>query len=240
MSAQELRGTRTLVINGTTGVGPAVVRAFSERGADVTVAAAQASPGLPCDLAHLTVLEHSTTDPEQAERLFRRVGEIDVAVILANSIQRSDALSLPVDDVEAVIREKLTTPMVCIREAAKGMAERGGGRVITFISMSGKTGTHEGVAVPAASMAGLIGFSRSLAVDLAPRAVTVNVIATALFHPNASALPPERQEHLLGGIPVGRFGDPEEAAHAALFLASPKAAFVTGETLNLSGGRFMD
>jgi 3-oxoacyl-[acyl-carrier protein] reductase len=89
-------------------------------------------------------------------------------------------------------------------------------------------------------MGGLISFSRSLAVDLAPRGVTVNVVATALFEPNTSALPEDRQQHLLQGIPVGRFGDPEEAAHAALYLASPKAGFIMGETLNLSGGRFMD
>lgn len=240
MSDQELLGRRTLVVNGTTGVGPAVVRAFSGRGADVVVAAPPTSPRLPEDLTDVSVLEYAANDPLQVGPLFSRAGQIDVAIILANSIQRSDALTLPVPDVEAVIRDKLTMPMLCIREAASRMAERGEGRVITFISMSGKTGTHEGVAVPAAGMAGLIAFSRSLAVDLALRSVTVNVIATALFNPNASALPPDRQQHLVAGIPVGRFGDPEEAAHAALFLASPKAAFVTGETLNLSGGRFMD
>jgi NAD(P)-dependent dehydrogenase (short-subunit alcohol dehydrogenase family) len=240
MSDQELLGRRTLVVNGTTGVGPAVVRAFSAGGADVVVAAPPTSPRLPEDLSEVSVLEYAASDPSRVGPLFSRAGELDVAIILANSIERSDALTLPVADVEAVIRDKLTMPMLCIREAAGTMAERGGGRVITFISMSGKTGTHEGVAVPAAGMAGLIAFSRSMAVDLAPRSVTVNVIATALFNPNASALPPDRQRHLVTGIPVGRFGDPEEAAHAALFLASPKAAFVTGETLNLSGGRFMD
>jgi NAD(P)-dependent dehydrogenase (short-subunit alcohol dehydrogenase family) len=240
MSDHDLDGRRTLVVNGTTGVGPAIVRAFAQRGADVVVAASATSPALPEDLTDVGVLDYRPDDPTHVADVVSQAGDLDVAIILANSIQRSDALTLPVPDVEAVVRDKLTMPMLCIRETASRMAARGGGRVITFISMSGKTGTHEGVAVPAAGMAGLIAFSRSLAVDLAPRSVTVNVVATALFKPNASALPPERQEHLLAGIPVGRFGEPEEAAHAALFLASPHAAFVTGETLNLSGGRFMD
>jgi NAD(P)-dependent dehydrogenase (short-subunit alcohol dehydrogenase family) len=236
----ELVGTRVLVVNGTSGVGPSVARAFAERGAVVTVAAAADSPQLPPELAHLDVLAHSTSDPEQLPALFERAGRVDVVLILANSIRRSDALTMPAPEVEALIREKLTIPLLCIREAGRRMAADGGGRVITFISMSGKTGTHEEVAVPAAGMGGLISFSRSLAVDLASRGVTVNVVATALFEPNTSALPKERQQHLLQGIPVGRFGDPEEAAHAALYLASPKAGFVTGETLNLAGGRFMD
>lgn len=240
MTDQEFIGKRVLVVGGTSGVGPAVTRAFDERGAVVTVAAPTGSPSLPPRLAHVDVLTYSTTDTELLARLVEDLGRVDVAVVLANTIRRSDALTMPAADVEALIREKLTIPLLFIRETARRMADGGGGRVITFISMSGKTGTHEEVAVPAAGMGGLISFSRSLAVDLAPRGVTVNVVATALFEPNTSALPEDRQQHLLQGIPVGRFGDPEEAAHAALYLASPKAGFVTGETLNLSGGRFMD
>jgi 3-oxoacyl-[acyl-carrier protein] reductase len=120
------------------------------------------------------------------------------------------------------------------------MAKRGRGRIIVFASMSGKTGPHHNVGPFAAAKGGLLAFVRVLAAELAEHGVTVNGIATALFEPQVAAMTEEKRAALRRGIPVGRFGRPDEAAHAVLFLASGKAGFVTGECLNLSGGRFMD
>jgi NAD(P)-dependent dehydrogenase (short-subunit alcohol dehydrogenase family) len=120
------------------------------------------------------------------------------------------------------------------------MADRGRGRIISFSSMSGKTGVHPGVGPFAAAKGGLIAFSRVLAAELAPRGVTVNVIATSLFEPQVAVLDDDHRKRVLAGIPVGRFGRSVEAADAALFLASDDAGYITGETLNMSGGRFMD
>jgi NAD(P)-dependent dehydrogenase (short-subunit alcohol dehydrogenase family) len=111
---------------------------------------------------------------------------------------------------------------------------------MSFSSMSGKTGVHPYVAPYAASKGGLITFSRSLAAELAPTGVTVNVIATSLFDVQVANQTPEKLAETLKGIPTGRPGRSEEAAHAALYLASRNAGFVTGETMSLSGGRFMD
>jgi NAD(P)-dependent dehydrogenase (short-subunit alcohol dehydrogenase family) len=119
------------------------------------------------------------------------------------------------------------------------MADRQYGRIITFGSMSGKTGSHKGVAPFAAAKGGLYAFARALASDIASTGVTVNSIATALFDVQVAA-GSEHMNEVIKGIPVGRVGRSSEAAHAALYLASREAGYVTGETLNLSGGRFMD
>ena len=140
--------------------------------------------------------------------------------------------------VKRVIDDELTNPVLTILEAARRMVPRGRGRIISFCSMSGKTGTHKHVAPFAAAKGGLIAFSRALATDLAPTGVTVNAIATALFDVQVAALADKSEVEK--GIPVGRVGRSEEAAHAVLYLASERAGYVTGETLNLSGGRFMD
>jgi NAD(P)-dependent dehydrogenase (short-subunit alcohol dehydrogenase family) len=120
------------------------------------------------------------------------------------------------------------------------MVARGRGRLISFASMSGKTGVHPGVGPYAAAKGGLITFSRVLAAELAPTGVTVNCIAMALMEPQVAVLTEEHRREVLKGVPVGRFGRSEEAAAAVLYLASDNAGYVTGETLNLSGGRFMD
>jgi NAD(P)-dependent dehydrogenase (short-subunit alcohol dehydrogenase family) len=140
----------------------------------------------------------------------------------------------------AVVESELVGPMTCLREAGRRMADRGRGRIISFSSMSGKTGVHPGVGPFAAAKGGLIAFSRVLAAELAPRGVTVNVIATSLFEPQVAVLDDDHRKRVLAGIPVGRFGRSVEAADAALFLASDDAGYITGETLNMSGGRFMD
>jgi NAD(P)-dependent dehydrogenase (short-subunit alcohol dehydrogenase family) len=139
-----------------------------------------------------------------------------------------------------VIDRELLLPALFMQEAARRMVPRGHGRIIVFTSMSAKTGVHTHVGPFAAAKGGLIAFARVMAAELAAKGVTVNAIATALFEPQVAALGAGAREQLARGIPVGRFGKPEEAAHAALYLASPYGAYVTGETMNLSGGRFMD
>jgi len=117
---------------------------------------------------------------------------------------------------------------------------KGCGRIVVFCSMSGKTGVHTNVAPFAAAKGGLLAYLRVMAAELAAAGVTVNAVATSLFESQVASLAPDERQELTRGIPVRRFGRADEAAHAALFLASRNAAFITGETLNLSGGRFMD
>jgi 3-oxoacyl-[acyl-carrier protein] reductase len=227
----EFRGMNVAVVGAADGVGPAVVEAFREAGANLAV-----DVGPPN--ARTVPLKH---DPaafiESCETV---LGGLDVLVISARPVRNKPALEITAEEFREVVEHDLVEAALCMIEAGKRMAKRGRGRIIVFASMSGKTGPHHNVGPFAAAKGGLLAFVRVLAAELAEHGVTVNGIATALFEPQVAAMTEEKRAGLRRGIPVGRFGRPDEAAHAVLFLASGKAGFVTGECLNLSGGRFMD
>ncbi len=237
----EFKGTAVVVVGGHLGVGPEVVRAFVDQGAKVAVgmlAGAKAdlpdASCLPLDLADRQSISDFLDACEQ------ELGGLAVLVMVAPPVKTKNALDFTESEYRAVIEQELMGPISCILDAARRMVARGGGRIISFSSMSGKTGVHKHVAPYAAAKGGLITFSRSLAAELAPTGVTVNVIATSLFDVQVAGHSPEKMVETLKGIPVGRVGRSEEAAHAVLFLASRNAGYVTGETMSLSGGRFMD
>jgi NAD(P)-dependent dehydrogenase (short-subunit alcohol dehydrogenase family) len=242
MAAQsEFAGVPVAVVGGHLGVGPAVVSAFVDAGAKVAVGvlggAKAELPGaqsLPVELADRGSVAGFLDACEQ------RLGGLSVLVMVAPPVKARNALDFSDDEYRSIVHDELLGPVACILEAARRMVARGSGRIISFSSMSGKTGVHKHVAPYAAAKGGLIAFSRSLAADLAPTGVTVNVIATSLFDAQVAGQSPEKLAETLKGIPVGRVGRSEEAAHAVLFLASRNAGYVTGETMSLSGGRFMD
>jgi NAD(P)-dependent dehydrogenase (short-subunit alcohol dehydrogenase family) len=239
----EFSGAAVVVVGGHLGTGPAVVRAFVERGAKVVVGllgAAQPAPGfdgvtsIPVDLSdRQSILSFWDACDE-------RLGGLAIVVMVAPPVKTKNALEFTEAEYRAVIDQELVGPILCIQEAARRLVVRGGGRIISFASMSGKTGVHQHTAPYAAAKGGLITFSRVLAAELAPTGVTVNVIATALFDVQVAKKSPAELAETVKGIPVGRVGRSEEAAHAVLFLASRDAGYVTGETVSLSGGRFMD
>jgi 3-oxoacyl-[acyl-carrier protein] reductase len=245
----EFDGVAVAVIGGCMGSGPAVVRAFAARGAKVaigvTTSEAVPSPGTRNDdLPGVGKYSIDTSD-ENAIRVFfdrceAELGGLDVVVMVAAPVTTASALEVSAARYRDVIEQELVGPVLCLQEAARRMQARGRGRLISFSSMSGKTGVHRHVAPYAASKGGLIAFSRTLAAELAPSGVTVNVIATSLFDVQLAGASQEKRDDMVKGIPVGRVGNSEEAAHAVLYLASRLGAYVTGETLNLSGGRFMD
>ncbi len=246
MSTQEkneFSGLPVVVVGGHFGTGPAVVKAFVERGARVAVGVfdtgADAKPEVFPGAANLPVsLDSSASIVDFFDRCEKQIGDPGVVIMVAPPVKTADVLSIPESVFRTVVNAELIGPMLCLQEAGRRMVKRGGGRLISFSSMSGKTGVHPHVAPYAAAKGGLITFSRVLAAELAPTGVTVNVIATALFDVQVAAMADTSQ--VVKGIPVGRVGKSREAAHAALFLASQDAGYVTGETMNLSGGRFMD
>lgn len=226
-------GTRVAVANAGEGVGPAVVAMFQEAGATVVT-----------DVDRRDVDAAIAHDLSNAARFLdaceSTLGGLDVLVVSAPPVRNKPVLDMTPEELRSVIEADLVLPALLMQEAARRMSARGYGRIIAFSSMSAKTGVHHNVAPYAAAKGGLLAFMRVLAAETAEAGVTVNAIATALFEPQVAAMPEEKKARLKAGIPVGRFGRSSEAAHAVLYLCSPEAGFVTGECMNLSGGRFMD
>ncbi|AJE45770.1 SDR family NAD(P)-dependent oxidoreductase [Celeribacter indicus] len=218
-----LDGRRVLVIDASHGVGPAVADTVEAAGAAV----------LRRDL------DGSEPDAwldgiEEAE------GPIDTLILAAPPVSNKPVLEMTAAEMRAIAEAEMVGPALVMQEAARRMAARGFGRIVVFASMSAKTGLHHHVAPHAAAKAGLLAFMRVLAAEIAGSGVTANGIATALFEPQTARMSEEKRSRLLREVPVGRFGRSVEAAHAVLFLLAPDAGYITGETLNMSGGRFMD
>ncbi|MDB5623710.1 MAG: 3-oxoacyl-[acyl-carrier protein] reductase [Devosia sp.] len=220
-----LEGQRVLLVGARHGVGPAVATALADAKAVVVDDAAQADVTEPVALV---------------DRAVEQLGGLDVLIISAPPVRNKPVLDMTPEEMRSVIEDDLVGPALQMQAAARHMVKAGYGRIIAFMSMSGKAGVHHGVAPYAAAKGGMLTYMRVLAAETAEYGVTVNAIATALFEAQTVTMPQEKRDRLRTQIPVGRFGYNEEAAHAALYLASPLAGFVTGECLNLSGGRFMD
>lgn len=242
-SSDEFKDRVVAVIGGYHGSGPAVIRSWRELGAKVVIGKTGAEPAV-AELDQVPAYSLSITDEQSVSTFFEtcesELGNVDVLVMMAEPVKTGAALDASAERYREVIDKELYGPILCIKEAARRMKARGMGRIISFSSMSGKTGVHRNVGPYAAAKGGLIAFSRSLAADIAPFGVTVNVIATSLFDVQVAVMNEEERKEIAKGIPVGRPGHSEEAAHAVVYLASRLGAFTTGETLNLSGGRFMD
>lgn len=244
----EFAGVSVAVVGGHLGVGPAVVRAFAERGARLVVGELTEHPPndaqrQACSLPSVSNLQLHLQGSDSANAFLdaceAQLGPLQVLVMVPPPIATAPALAIGEQQYRQAVERELVGPMMMMLEAARRMVPRQTGRIITFGTMSAKTGSHKGVAPFAAAKGGLYAFVRALASDIAPTGVTVNSIATALFDVQVAA-GSEHLNEVIKGIPVGRVGRSSEAAHAALYLASREAGYVTGETLNLSGGRFMD
>lgn len=227
-----LQGLRAAVALAREGVGPAVVQALTESGARVV-----ADADLP---GAKTVMPYGSDPAAFLDGAAQVLGGLDLLVVSARPVRNKPVLETTPDELRSVVEEDLVAPALLMQEAARRMATAGFGRIVAFASMSAKTGVHHNVAPFAAAKGGLLAFARVLAAEMAEHGVTVNTIATSLFEPQVATMTEEKRTRLRAGVPVGRFGLSREAAHAVLFLAARDGGYITGECLNLSGGRFMD
>ncbi|WP_421949977.1 SDR family NAD(P)-dependent oxidoreductase [Pelagibacterium sp.] len=224
-----LEGQRVLLIGAEHGVGPAVADSLLSAGAQLVTDGGEIGETLA-----------SAGNEDLIAKSHERLGGLDVLVMSPPPVRSKPVLNMTGQELRTITEAELVIPALQMQAAARIMCKNGYGRIITLMSMSGKAGVHHLVAPYAAAKGGLLSFTRVLAAETAEHGVTVNAIATALFEPQTATMPQEKQDRLRGEVPVRRFGRSEEAAHAVLYLASPMAGFVTGECLNLSGGRFMD
>jgi 3-oxoacyl-[acyl-carrier protein] reductase len=182
-------------------------------------------------------------DPAAPDRLVKEaeaaMGRVDILVNNAGLTRDALALRMTDTDFQAVIEVNLTAAFRLTRLALRGMLRRRHGRIIGITSVVALTG-NPGQANYAAAKAAMIGMSKSIAAEVAGRGITVNCVAPgAIVTAMTDKLTAEQKTRLLGAIPAGRFGAPEDVGAAVLYLASPEAAYVTGQTLHVNGGMAM-
>ncbi len=242
----DLSSQTALVTGASGGIGGAIARALYHRGAQVMLAGTRASAleALAAELgerAHVGLADLS--DPAAPDRLVKEaeaaMSRVDILVNNAGLTRDALALRMTDADFQAVLEVNLTAAFRLTRLVLRGMLRRRHGRIIGVTSVVAVTG-NRGQANYAAAKAGMIGMSKSIAAEVAGRGITVNCVAPgAIVTPMTNKLTAEQQARLLGTIPAGRFGAPEDVAAAILYLASPEAAYVTGQTLHVNGGMAM-
>lgn len=242
----ELSGKKALVTGATGGLGGAIARALHARGAEVALSGTrrEALEALAADLGERAhVLPANLAVSEEVEDLVpaaeAALGGLDILVNNAGLTRDNLSLRMKDQDWDAVIAVNLTAAFRLSRAALKGMMRRRFGRIIGISSVVGVTG-NPGQGNYAASKAGLIGLSKSLAAEVASRGITVNVVAPGFIEsPMTDVLNDKQREAILARVPAGRLGTGEDIAAAVVYLASDQAGYVTGQTLHVNGGMAM-
>ena len=242
----DLTGKSALVTGASGGIGGAIARALHARGATVTLSGTRSGPleALAAELGERAhVLPCDLSDAQAVEALPKKAAEVMGAldILVNNAGITRDQLMMRMSDADwlAVLEVNLTSTMRLSRGALRGMMKARWGRIINISSIVGVTG-NPGQANYAASKAGVIGLSKSLAAEVASRGITVNCIAPGFIATAMTeALNADQTARINGQIPAGRMGTAEEIAAAAVYLASAEAAYVTGQTLHVNGGMAM-
>lgn len=242
----ELSGLNALVTGATGGLGGQIARALHAQGATVGISGTRAEALealakelgervhiLPCNLGDKDAVEALVPAAEAA------MGQVDILVNNAGITRDGLFMRMKDEDWEQVLNVNLTSAFRLSRACMKGMMKRRFGRVISITSVVGVTG-NPGQGNYAASKAGMIGMSKSLAAEVASRGITVNCVAPGFIEsPMTDALNEKQKESILATIPAGRLGAGADIASACVYLASREAGYVTGATLHVNGGMAM-
>lgn len=242
----DLTGKSALVTGASGGIGAAIARVLHSQGAAVALSgtredaleALRAELGerahvCPCNLSDADAVAALVGTAEEA------MGAVDILVNNAGLTRDNLALRMKDEEWETVLAVNLTASFRLARAALRGMMKRRWGRIVGITSVVGVTG-NPGQANYAASKAGMIGMTKSLAQEIANRGVTVNCVAPGFVSTAMTdALADAQREAILERVPAGRLGDPSEVASAVAYLASEEAAYMTGQTLHVNGGMAM-
>lgn len=242
-----LSGKVALVTGASGGIGGAVAKALHAQGASVVLSGTReaALEALAAELGERAAI--AAADLGDAEAVDGLIAKAEAAagapidILISNAGLTKDGLILRMkdEDWEVVLRVNLEAYFRLTRAALKGMFKRRHGRIIGITSVVGVTG-NPGQANYAASKAGMIGFSKATAAEVASRGITVNCVAPGFIaSPMTDALNEAQRAAILGRIPAGRLGEGGDIASACVYLASDEAAYVTGQTLHVNGGMAM-
>jgi len=252
----DLSGQVALITGGSRGIGRAMAEVFAQAGAKLALVARTAQ-SLEEVTAHITERYSSPTasnqtdptclawpadiaDEAQVNRVVQQVvktwGRVDILLNNAGLIGFGPIDQVEPADWQRLLGANLTGAYLCCRAVAPLMMQQKYGRIINIASISAQTGGVSAGVHYSASKGGMIAMTKTLARDLAPYHITVNAIAPGQIDADPNLLTPEARQRVINMIPLGRLGEPEEVAYAALFLASPMAAYITGATLDVNGG----
>lgn len=249
MLSIDLSGKKALITGSTRGIGKAIAEYLASAGASVVITGRDRSRAQETakELSdRYSVLTFGTSinleDPYSirtcCEEVESQVGDIDILVNNAGITKDKLFLRMSLEDWEEVLKVNLTGTFLITSFFVKGMVKKRWGRIINVSSVVGFTG-NAGQVNYSTTKAGLVGFTKSLAKELASRNITVNAVAPGFIETDMTSLLPEdlKQEYLRK-IPLGKFGKPEDVAGAVLFLCSPLADYITGEVIHVNGGMY--
>lgn len=245
-----LSGKTALVTGASRGIGRAIALRFAAEGAFVVVnyegneaAAGETLAAIEAAGGKAVLSRFDVGSAEQVDAAVKAIvadrGRIDILVNNAGVTRDNLLMRLTEDDFDAVLRTNLKGTFLVTKVVSRQMIRQRYGRIVNMSSVVGEMG-NAGQSVYAATKAGILGFTKAMARELASREITVNAIAPGFITTDMTqALPEGARKEFAERIPLGRFGAPEEVAELALFLASDAAAYVTGQVVGINGGMYM-
>jgi 3-oxoacyl-[acyl-carrier protein] reductase len=248
ISMKALQDKVAIVTGASRGIGKAIALSLAAEGASVAVNYANSSTAAEAVVAEIMAmggqaiaLQADVSQPEAVESFVKAVmekwGKIDVLVNNAGITKDTLLLRMGLEEWQAVINLNLTGVFLCTKAISKIMLKQKSGRIINIASVAGQMG-NPGQANYSAAKAGVIGFTKTVAKEMAPRGITVNAVAPGFIATDMTE--DLKADDILKFIPLGRYGQPEEVAGMVCFLAAnPAAAYITGQTFNVDGGMVM-
>ena len=242
----QLSGKTALITGASGGIGSAIAKNLSQQGAHVVLHGTRTGrlEELASEIgSNVSVVTANLSDRDAVDGLAaeaaKATGAIDILVNNAGITRDNLFMRMKDEEWDDVLEVNLTSSMLLCRSAIRAMMKARWGRIISISSIVGVTG-NPGQTNYAASKAGMIGFSKSLAAEVASRGITVNIVAPGFIEtPMTDQLTDEQKQKLLANVPADRLGSSQEVAAAVSFLASEEAAYMTGSTLHVNGGMAM-
>jgi 3-oxoacyl-[acyl-carrier protein] reductase len=244
-----MKGQVALVTGGSRGIGRAIAMAFAEKGVDVVItglneerlnhaATEISSKGVRC-IAYRADVSKAKEVEGLFDRVMKEFDRLDILVNNAGITRDNLLLRASEEDWDAVIDTNMKGTFLCSQEAIKVMVRQRYGRVINLTSVVAYIG-NPGQSVYSASKAGIVGFTRSTALEYAKRGITVNAVAPGFIKTDMTdRIPAKIRQQILDIIPMGTYGTGDDIANAVLFLASPQSSYITGQVIHVNGGMFL-